>query len=156
LHLLQNFAPSNLNRDDTGSPKDCEFGGVRRARISSQCLKRAARTYFRDSGLFSREEIGTRTLRIVDRVANLLAASGIAEDEGRTLVAAVLTGLGIAALDDKERGIKTDYLLFLGEREVQWLVTFCAAHRAALVPLAQQYRMMVAEGVTDDEEEKGE
>ena len=36
LHLLQNFAPSCLNRDDTNSPKDCEFGGYRRARISSQ------------------------------------------------------------------------------------------------------------------------
>ena len=43
LHILQNFAPSNLNRDDTGAPKDCEFGGHRRARISSQCLKRAIR-----------------------------------------------------------------------------------------------------------------
>jgi len=26
IHVLQNFAPSNLNRDDTGSPKDAEFG----------------------------------------------------------------------------------------------------------------------------------
>lgn len=43
IHLLQNFAPSNLNRDDTGSPKDCEFGGYRRARISSQCIKRRVR-----------------------------------------------------------------------------------------------------------------
>jgi CRISPR system Cascade subunit CasC len=47
LHILQNFAPSNLNRSDTGAPKDCEFGGHRRARISSQCLKRAIR---RDAG----------------------------------------------------------------------------------------------------------
>lgn len=44
LHLIQNFVPANLNRDDTGSPKDCEFGGHRRARISSQCLKRSIRT----------------------------------------------------------------------------------------------------------------
>ena len=43
LHMIQNFAPSNLNRDDTNNPKDCEFGGVRRARISSQCIKRAVR-----------------------------------------------------------------------------------------------------------------
>ena len=43
-HMIQNFAPSNLNRDDTNNPKDCEFGGVRRARISSQCIKRAIRT----------------------------------------------------------------------------------------------------------------
>lgn len=43
FHLLQNHAPSNLNRDDTNSPKDCYFGGVKRARISSQCLKRSIR-----------------------------------------------------------------------------------------------------------------
>ena len=41
VHLLQSFPPSNLNRDDTGSPKDAVFGGVRRARVSSQCFKRA-------------------------------------------------------------------------------------------------------------------
>jgi CRISPR system Cascade subunit CasC len=44
LHLIQNFAPANLNRDDTNNPKDCDFGGVRRARISSQCFKRAIRS----------------------------------------------------------------------------------------------------------------
>ncbi|MBK9290294.1 MAG: type I-E CRISPR-associated protein Cas7/Cse4/CasC [Bacteroidetes bacterium] len=43
LHLLQSFAPGNLNRDDTGNPKDCTFGGFRRARISSQSLKRSIR-----------------------------------------------------------------------------------------------------------------
>lgn len=43
IHILQNHAPSNLNRDDTGSPKECIFAGVRRARISSQCLKRSIR-----------------------------------------------------------------------------------------------------------------
>ncbi|MDP8243566.1 MAG: type I-E CRISPR-associated protein Cas7/Cse4/CasC [Candidatus Hinthialibacter antarcticus] len=42
-HVIQNFAPSCLNRDDTNTPKDCIFGGVRRARISSQCIKRAIR-----------------------------------------------------------------------------------------------------------------
>ena len=46
IHALQNFAPSNLNRDDTGAPKDAFFGGTRRARISSQCDKRAIRQYF--------------------------------------------------------------------------------------------------------------
>jgi CRISPR system Cascade subunit CasC len=43
IHLLQNHAPSNLNRDDTGSPKDAFFGERLRARISSQCLKRSIR-----------------------------------------------------------------------------------------------------------------
>lgn len=45
LHILQSFSASNLNRDDLNNPKEVWFGGVRRARISSQCLKRAVRTH---------------------------------------------------------------------------------------------------------------
>ena len=44
VHIIQNHAPSNLNRDDSGSPKSAIFGGYRRSRISSQCLKRCYRT----------------------------------------------------------------------------------------------------------------
>jgi CRISPR system Cascade subunit CasC len=44
VHIIQNHAPSNLNRDDSGSPKSAVFGGYRRARLSSQCLKRCYRT----------------------------------------------------------------------------------------------------------------
>lgn len=44
IHLLQNHAPSNLNRDENGDPKDCLFGGFRRARMSSQALKRSVRS----------------------------------------------------------------------------------------------------------------
>ena len=68
LHIIQNFAPSNLNRSDTGSPKDCEFGGVRRARISSQCLKRAIR---RDSNFAKvlTGKGGVRTRRLILEIA---------------------------------------------------------------------------------------
>lgn len=43
LHILQSFPVSCLNRDDVGSPKSAVFGGVSRARLSSQSLKRAVR-----------------------------------------------------------------------------------------------------------------
>lgn len=43
LHILQSFPVSCLNRDDVGAPKTAIFGGCTRARISSQCLKRAIR-----------------------------------------------------------------------------------------------------------------
>lgn len=43
IHIIQNHAPANLNRDDLGAPKTCFFGGVLRSRISSQCLKRSIR-----------------------------------------------------------------------------------------------------------------
>lgn len=43
IHMLQSMPPGNLNRDETGQPKKCLFGGVTRGRISSQCLKRNMR-----------------------------------------------------------------------------------------------------------------
>lgn len=43
IHMLQSMPPGNLNRDETGQPKKCVFGGVTRGRISSQCLKRNIR-----------------------------------------------------------------------------------------------------------------
>ena len=43
IHILQSLPPGNVNRDDTGQPKKCTFGGVTRGRISSQCLKRNIR-----------------------------------------------------------------------------------------------------------------
>jgi len=39
LHILASYPPSNLNRDDLGTPKTAMMGGVRRLRISSQSLK---------------------------------------------------------------------------------------------------------------------
>lgn len=43
VHAIQTLPPSNINRDDTGSPKTCQYGGVKRARVSSQSWKRAMR-----------------------------------------------------------------------------------------------------------------
>lgn len=43
LHILQPFPATCLNRDDVGTPKTLRFGGVTRARVSSQCWKRAIR-----------------------------------------------------------------------------------------------------------------
>ena len=59
IHLLQNHAPSNLNRDDNGDPKDAMFGGARRARISSQALKRSVRTspQFQAADVYKRQEV---------------------------------------------------------------------------------------------------
>ncbi|MBK8909824.1 MAG: type I-E CRISPR-associated protein Cas7/Cse4/CasC [Chlorobi bacterium] len=44
LHSLTSHSPANLNRDDLGRPKSAVFGGVNRARISSQAIKRSIRT----------------------------------------------------------------------------------------------------------------
>ena len=50
IHAIQVLPPSNVNRDDTGSPKTARYGGVVRARVSSQSWKKAMRDYFCENG----------------------------------------------------------------------------------------------------------
>ena len=77
VHVLQNFAPSNLNRDDTNTPKTCDFGEVPRARLSSQCFKRAVREEFRKAGV----ERGTRSKRLKLGFAESLSGENAAAQE---------------------------------------------------------------------------
>jgi len=82
VHMLQNHAPSNLNRDQTGSPKEAVFGGFKRARISSQCLKRSIRRSDIFQSLFSEGTASTRTRSLPVIVRDrLLAAANICADE---------------------------------------------------------------------------
>jgi len=67
LHILQSFPVSCLNRDDVGAPKTATFGGVPRARISSQCLKRAIREYAQDNLPDARFN-GKRTKRLAELI----------------------------------------------------------------------------------------
>lgn len=117
LHILQNFAPSNLNRDDTGAPKDCEFGGYRRARISSQCFKRAMREAFKIGGEVEPESLAARTKRIVQQVGNDLVAMGRAQEEALAAAAAAISGAGFGVKGPGE-DYKTEYLLFLPRRSL--------------------------------------
>ena len=64
IHLIQTLPPSNVNRDDTGSPKTAQYGGVTRARVSSQAWKRAVRKYFKDE--YNLENQGIRSRDIVN------------------------------------------------------------------------------------------
>jgi CRISPR system Cascade subunit CasC len=47
FHIIQSFPSSCLNRDDNNSHKSIQIGGAKRARISSQCFKRAIREHAR-------------------------------------------------------------------------------------------------------------
>jgi CRISPR system Cascade subunit CasC len=132
LHILQNFAPSNLNRDDTGSPKDCEFGGHRRARISSQCFKRAIRQSFKEQKLIDEPNLASRTKRLVDEITRKLKDSGKSEEEARRVVENILNGVKLTVKDDG----KTQYLLFLGADEINAIAGLCLEHWEALVTIA--------------------
>ncbi len=133
FHVIQNFVPSNLNRGETGAPKDCKFGGFRRARISSQCTKKSIRDY---AG-FAQEinsvsgDIGIRTKRLTSELSKMVCKKSkivnLPDDEQKDMADRVAQnivkclGLGFPTDNNKEEiqnYEKTQYLLFLGREEL--------------------------------------
>lgn len=113
IHAIQTLPPSNINRDDSGSPKTAQYGGVQRARGSSQAWKRAIRQYFAEhSGV----DLGVRTKRIVDYVAEQIREldPSIEEEKAMDLAEETLNSAGIKT-DKKERAAKA--LFFLGKKQ---------------------------------------
>lgn len=117
IHMLQNHAPSNLNRDDTGAPKDCIFGGVRRARISSQALKRAIRR----SQLFAQglqgADLAVRTRKMPEQVLELLLERGLASELAEA-VAKKASGFGTKEGKEQE-ALETAQVMFLAPSDLR-------------------------------------
>ncbi len=129
IHMLQNYAPSNLNRDDTGSPKNAHFGGVLRGRISSQCLKRSIRMSETFAKAFKNEGLlAERTKRLPGLIRDELEAIGV---EGDTIEAIVIRVPEIGSESDREAGkveededredgvLETRQLIFIGSNELR-------------------------------------
>lgn len=122
LHLIQNFAPANLNRDDTNNPKDCEFGGHRRARISSQAFKRAIRqepAFFKTTAV----DNGERSKRMTQPIVEKLVAAGKSEDDAK-LVANEMVAAYYSKkekMDDKKPE-RTLFLVYFAQSEIERLV----------------------------------
>ena len=133
LHLIQNFAPANLNRDDTNAPKDCEFGGYRRARISSQCIKRAIRRQFEVDDLLDKRNLACRTKRLAKELSDRLEKEK-APEEAQRVVAAALEGAGFGVGDDG----RTEYLLFLGSGEIDAVASLVLDQWDKLLKLADE------------------
>jgi CRISPR system Cascade subunit CasC len=126
FHLIQSFAPSNLNRDDTGAPKDAIFGGQRRARVSSQCFKRAIRLKSAELGVIPSEFGSVRTKKLKELLNERLA--GLGHPDAGLQIEAALAAAGLKLKDDG----KTEYLLFLGQGEIERLAELIHAHWDAL------------------------
>lgn len=122
FHLIQNFAPSNLNRDDTGAPKDAIFGGQRRARVSSQCFKRAVRLAASEHELLPQANRGIRTKKL-----KALLLERLVDRDPEEAGAKIEVALAAAGLKLKDDG-KTEYLLFLGEGEVAAFAALVEQH----------------------------
>ena len=115
IHAIQTLPPSNVNRDDTGSPKTAIYGGVRRARVSSQSWKRAMRQYFLKE---SEDDLGIRSLNVIQYLAEriVVADSSVTEDESMRMADKIFNDVGIKTKDQK-----TKALFFLGKEQADRL-----------------------------------
>src|SRR5690349_5360525 len=121
VYVLQSVPPSNLNRDDTGSPKTAVYGGVRRARVSSQAWKRAIRLAFKD--LLDRSQLGERTKRVGESLAERIKAldPSLSDEDASAMAADVFVASGLAKADKKKteaKNVESGYLLFLSHRQL--------------------------------------
>ena len=139
FHILQNFPPSNLNRDDSGAPKDCDFGGYRRQRISSQCMKRSVRQsdVFRDQ---MTDRLGIRTKRAPIEVAKLLVRQGHSQEQSDAMTREFFDAL--YGINDKGN---TDYMLYIGAEELQRAATLLTEADSETGANAESLTMLRAE-----------
>lgn len=117
VHVLQVVPPSCVNRDDTGSPKTAVYGGVTRARVSSQCWKNAVRCMFRE--VMPKEEVGMRTKHICNLIADEIARLG-----GTNAVKTaekILAAGGLTLKADKKNAddLLTSALYFISDAQIK-------------------------------------
>jgi CRISPR system Cascade subunit CasC len=128
IHIVQTLPPSNINRDDTGSPKTATYGGVRRARVSSQAWKRATRDAFKNE--LDTSDLGVRTKRVVEVLGERIAARhpGLAE-RAHALAAEVFKagGIKVSKPSKGEGPDESGYLVFLSSQQLDALAEIAAA-----------------------------
>ncbi|MBL7989112.1 MAG: type I-E CRISPR-associated protein Cas7/Cse4/CasC [Chlorobi bacterium] len=116
LHSLTSHSPANLNRDDLGRPKSAVFGGVNRARISSQAIKRSVRTsnYVEEH---LRDAISTRSRQIPKMIYEQLLPefSGEKADRLKQFCLALPGAFGKA---DSKKEMQTSQIIFLTPDEI--------------------------------------
>ena len=112
FHILQTVPPSCINRDDTGSPKTAMYGGVLRARVSSQAWKHAMREDFAENTPL---DVGKRTKKVANLVRDQILALA-PEADAEKLAKKALENTGIKS-DDKG----TKALLFMSTAQAKAL-----------------------------------
>lgn len=115
FHVLQTVPPSCINRDDTGSPKTAIYGGVTRARVSSQAWKHAMRQAFVEESLLDEEDVGKRTKKVTELVEKEIAALAPEKDAAK-LAKKTLDNAGIK---NDEKGTKA--LFFISQAQIKAL-----------------------------------
>lgn len=160
FHVLRSHAPGNMNRDDLGAPKNALFGGVRRLRVSSQCVKRTWRTseFFRTAlvgeKVYGHEVLGVRTRKLPTEARARLGKDFDAEAlDGLDVV---LQRIGRSKAPSKEDLGTTAHLLFLTQEELEAVATFARKHKNELAKVAQASAELAAAQAAPPPAEEGE
>lgn len=114
FHILQTVPPSCINRDDTGSPKTAVYGGVLRARVSSQAWKHAMRAAFAEN---AQMDVGKRTKKAAELVKEQILVLDPEQKKADKMAKEALKYVGIKS-DDKKG---TDALIFISSAQAKAL-----------------------------------
>ena len=132
VHAVHSVPFSNLNRDELGLPKTCLFGGERRARVSSQCLKRTVRKHLEAAGTM---QAATRSKHLaVDAAETLAAEYAWNADTAQAAASGMLAALNIKPYQNSPR---TNVVTFLPDTAAAQLAAIADEHRDALRPAAE-------------------
>ena len=118
IHMLKNYPPVNLNRDESGAPKSCMFGGTTRGRVSSQCLKRSWRTSPLLSQTVGLEHLGLRTRQLPQLVADKLAEMGVSQEYIEAVLPKI-SGFGNKDGTENKDGNYTAQIVFYAPEDIQ-------------------------------------
>lgn len=138
LHIIQSVPVACLNRDDLNSPKTAVFGGVQRARVSSQSWKRAIRELAEKELDTSGHFKGKRSRLFIEKISAALLKLG--ETPDRTKALSMCAGHYLAKLDPKQDG-KVKTLVFLSPLEYELFAKL-------LFSLEDDYKEKLMEGLT--------
>ena len=131
IHVLQSFPPANLNRDENGMPKSTVFGGYPRARISSQCQKRAVRLFYQAHSEIAAEQFAQRSRSWMPELKALLVKAEIPEVQAEIATQLALEVLGAKFEADK---IESKTILFLGRTEIAAIADILIKNWAKIEP----------------------
>ena len=120
FHVLQTVPPSCINRDDTGSPKTAMYGGVLRARVSSQAWKHAMRKDFAENTPL---DVGKRTKKAAELVKEQILALDPEQKKADKMAKDALKYVNITSNDKKG----TDALVFISSAQAKALAALAVA-----------------------------
>ena len=123
LHIIQSVPVACLNRDDLNSPKTAVFGGVQRARVSSQSWKRAIREMAKE--IAPEQFKGERTRLMFGPLVKAMITAGLSTadaDDGAKKIIDALVKLDSKSTDK----VKSTTLYFMSPLELETLAKIYA------------------------------